>query len=131
MESASYKAKQYAEAIEELEATKDRYSDEEYIEKLNELTEGQWECIEAYESAKDAIVDLNSTRIDAVKNGIQKEIDAYSELIKLAKEELSAKKQLRDFEKSVTDQSDAISDLERRIAARAGSTDAVTIAERK
>ena len=131
MEAAMYKSKQYGEAIEELEATRERYSEEEYVQKLNELTEGQWECIEAYEAAKDAIVDLNSTRIDAVKDGIQKEIEAYEELIALAKEELNAKKRLHDFEKQIGDQTRTISDLERQIAARVGSTDAATIAERK
>lgn len=94
MEIAEYKAKQYAEAIDDLtkEYNAGHYSENEYYEKLNELKDAQYESIEAYESAKESIVDLNKTRIDSIKNGIQKETEAYEELIKTKKEALDAEK---------------------------------------
>ena len=94
MENAKFRSDQYGEAIEKLD--KDfkagLYSQDEYTEKLSELRENQHQAIADYESAKDAIVDLNKTRVDAVKDGMQKEIDAYSELIEKQKEALSNEK---------------------------------------
>lgn len=94
MENAQYRAKLYAAEIEYLNAEfkKGNYSQDEYNEKLKELKDNQWDAIDAYESAKDAIIDLNKTRVDAIKNGIQKEIDAYEELINKRKEDLDAQK---------------------------------------
>ena len=94
MEIAEYKARQYAEAIDDLQKDyqKGLYSENEYLEKLDELTQNQYDAIESYYDAQDAIKDLNQTRIDSIKDGIQKEIDAYSELIDKKKEELDAEK---------------------------------------
>lgn len=94
MEIAEYQARQYAEAIDDLSADYKAglYSEDEYLEKLDELKNAQYESIEAYEEAKEAIVDLNKTRVDEVKKGIQKQIDAYEELIEKKKEVLSAEK---------------------------------------
>ena len=96
MEIAEYTAKQYEQAIKDLnkDYAAGKYSEAEYTEKLNELKSAQYDAIEAYYDAQDAIVDLNKTRVDAIKDGIQKEIDAYEELIKKKKEELSAEKDL-------------------------------------
>lgn len=94
MEIAEYQSKQYAEAIDVLTADykKGLYSENEYLEKLNELKDAQYENIEAYYDAQDAIVELNETRIESVKSGIEAEIDAYSELIAKKKEELDTEK---------------------------------------
>lgn len=94
MEIAEYQSKQYAKAIDDL--NKDykagKYSEIEYLDKLNELKSAQYDSIEAYYDARDAIKDLNETRVDEIKNGIQKQIDAYSELIDKKKEELDVEK---------------------------------------
>ena len=94
MEIAEYQSKQYAKAIDDL--NKDyqagKYSENEYLEKLDELTSAQYDSIEAYYDAQEAIKDLNEARIDAIKEGIEKEIDAYEELINKKKEELDAEK---------------------------------------
>ena len=94
MEIAEYQSKQYAKAIDDL--TKDfkagLYSENEYYEKLNELTSAQYDSIEAYYDAQDAIKDLNKTRIDSIKDGIEKEIEAYEELIDKQKEQLDSEK---------------------------------------
>ena len=94
MENAQFKSQEYGNAIEKL--NKDfkagLYSQDEYNERLSELRENQHQAISDYEDAKDAIIDLNKTRVDAVKDGMQKEIDAYSELIEKQKEALSNEK---------------------------------------
>ena len=94
MEMAEYQSKQYAKAIDDL--TKDYenglYSENEYYEKLNELKNAQYDSIEAYHDAERAIQDLNKTRIDSIKDGISKEIDAYEELINTKKKALDTEK---------------------------------------
>lgn len=133
MEIAKVKSDQYADAIKQLnkDYKKGLYSPDEYNEKLAELTEQQWESIEAYEDAKDSLVDLNKTRIDAVKDGMQKEIDAYKELIDKKKESLDADKDAYDFEKNVQKQTKNIQAIERKIAALRGDTSMSAAAQRK
>lgn len=94
MEIAEFEARQYAEAIDDLneQYAAGRYSESEYLEKLEELTSAQYDSIDSYYEAQQAIVDLNEARIDMVKDGIQKELDAYEELIEKKKEELDAEK---------------------------------------
>lgn len=94
MERAKYRAEQYGKEIEYLnqEYKAGKYSVDEYNEKLQELKDGQWDSIKSYEAAKKSIIDLNKTRVEAIKDGIQKEIDAYSELIDKKKEELNLQK---------------------------------------
>lgn len=133
MEIAEYTAKQYAEAIDDLNADfkAGKYSESEYQEKLEELTSAQYDSIEAYYDAQEAIKDLNKTRVDSIKEGIEKEIEAYEKLIEKKKEELSADKDLYDFEKSVADQQKNISDIERKIAALSADGSISAMAKRK
>lgn len=133
MELAQYRSQQYAKAIQELEAdyADGRYSTDEYNEKLAELTEGQWESIEAYEQAKDAIVDLNKVRVDAVKDGIQKEIDAYKKLIDAKKEALDIDKEAHEFERDVAEKQKNIGVIQRQLAAIANNNSAEANAKRK
>ena len=132
MEIAEYKSKQYAEAIDDLtkEYEAGHYSENEYYEKLNELKDAQYESIEAYEDAKNAIVDLNKTRIDSIKKGIEKEIDAYTELIEKKKEALDAEKDMYDFQRSIEESNKEISDIERRIQALSYDNSASARAQR-
>lgn len=133
MEIAEYEAKQYAEAIDDLTAgyKKGLYSESEYLEKLNELKEGQYDSIEAYHDAQDAIVECNKARVDAIKEGIEKEIEAYEKLIEKKKEELDSEKDLYDFQKKVSESSKNIADIQRKIAALSGDNSASAIAQRK
>lgn len=133
MERAEEKAKMYAQAIDDLTADYEagHYSESEYYEKLNELTQGQYDAIEAAQDEKDAIVELNEQRVDAIKEGIEKEIDAYSELIEKKKEELDAEKDLFDFQKSTMEQQKNISDIERQLAALANDNSMSAAAKRK
>lgn len=133
MEIAEYQATQYAKAIEDLnkDYADGKYSESEYLEKLNELQSAQYDSIEAYHEAQEAIVDLNETRVDAIKEGIEKEIDAYKELIEAKKEELDAEKDLYDFQKSVADQQKNIADIERRLASLSNDRSASAMAKRR
>lgn len=133
MENAQFKSQQYGEAIEKLKKdyAAGLYSTDEYNEKLAELTDGQYDAIQSYEDAKDAIVNLNKTRVEAVKKYMQDEIDKYSELIEKKKEALSEEKAAYDFQKQVQESNKNIEDIERKIAALAGNTSSSAIAQRK
>lgn len=132
MDAAEQQAKKYADAIEGLEEDykNGKVSEMEYQEKLEELKDGQYDAIKSYQDSKDAIVDLNKERIDAIKNGIEEEIEAYDELIETKKEELDAEKDLYDFQKKVRDSSKDIADIERQLAALAGDNSASARAKR-
>lgn len=133
MERAKYRAEQYGKEIEYLnqEYAAGKYSVDEYNEKLQELKDGQWDSIKSYEAAKKSIINLNKTRVEAIKDGIQKEIDAYSELIDKKKEELSLQKDAHDFSKQVTEQQKNIANIQKQLAAMAGDNSASAIARRK
>lgn len=133
MERAKYRAEQYGKEIEYLnqEYAAGKYSVDEYNEKLQELKDGQWDSIKSYEAAKKSIIDLNKTRVEAIKDGIQKEIDAYSELIDKKKEELSLQKGAHDFSKQVAEQQKNVADLQKKLAVMAGDNSASAIANRK
>lgn len=132
MEVAEMQAKEYQEQIKYLNEHWQElgYTEQEYIEKLEELKSGQYDAINSYHDAKDAIVDLNSERVEAIKDGIQKEIDAYTELIEAKKEELDAEKRLYDFQKSVMEQQKDISDIQRQLAALSNDNSASARAKR-
>ena len=126
-------ATEYANEIKYLKDQLDagQISEKEYTEQMQELEDGQWDAINAYKSAEDAIVDLNEARIDMIEEGLNKETEAYQELIDLKKEELDAERDLYSFRKDVQKQTKDIAALERRLASMSGSTDAATVAERK
>lgn len=133
MERAEEKAKWYGQAINDLTAEYEagHYSESEYYEKLNELTKGQYDAIKAAQDEKDAIVELNKQRVDAIKEGIEKEIEAYEELIEKKKEELSAEKDLYDFQKSTVKQQKNIADIERQLSALANDNSMSATAKRR
>ena len=132
MAIAKQQAEEYAKEIDKLneEYKKGTMSEQDYYDRLMELKNGQWESINAYKEAKDAIVDINEARIDMIEEGIQKEIDAYEELIDLKKKELESERDLYNFRKDIESQSKNIASLQRRIAAMSGSTDTATIAQK-
>ena len=94
-ELAIFEAQQYSDEIKKLEGAYKRgeYSSTEYQEKLQDLTDKQWESIKAAEKAKEGIIDLNKARVDAAKKGIEKEIKATEELIDKKKEALDIEKE--------------------------------------
>lgn len=133
MERADAKAKAYATAIDDLTADYEagHYSEAEYKEKLNELTQGQYDAIQAAQDSKDAIIDLQKARVEEIKKGIEKQIKAYKELIEKRKEELASEKDLRDFQRSTMEQQKNIATIERQLAALANDNSMAAIAKRK
>ena len=133
MEAAEAQAKSYEEQINYLNENWQAlgYTEEEYLDKLSELKDGQYDSIQAYYDAQEAIVNLNKTRVDAIKKGIEKEIEAYEELIKKKKEALDADKSLYDFQKSTMEKEKNIAEIRRKIAALEGDKSASAIAKRK
>lgn len=133
MEIAEYKARQYAIVIQDLEKDykRGKYSESEYLEKLNELKDAQYDSIEAYYDAQEAIKDLNQTRLDSVKTGIDKQIKAYEKLIKKQQDLLNSEKDLHDFEKSISEKQKDISDIQRRLSALSSDSSMSAMAKRK
>lgn len=133
MEKAAAEAQLYQGQIDELneQYNKGEIGEEEYQESLADLVSGQRDAIQSYEDAKDGIVELNEARIDAIKEGIEKEIEAYEDYIDVVKEALDAERDLHDFKKSTAEKTKNIAALERRIASLSGSTNASDVAERK
>lgn len=132
MEIAEVQAKEYQEEIDYLNKNWQKlgYTEQEYLDKLEELKSAQYDSIQAYYDTKDAIVDLNAERVEVIKEGIEKEIDAYSELIEKKKEALDAEKDLYDFQKSVKEQEKDIADIQRQLAALASDNSASARAKR-
>lgn len=106
-------------------------SESDYIERAQELKDQQWELVLSNEELKDSIIDINEARIDLVEEGINKEVDAYRELIELKRDELSAERELYEFRQDVEDQTRDIAELERKIASLSGADDAASVAERR
>lgn len=132
-ELAQYQIQQYNDEIDKLNAQylSGKYSATEYADKLADLTDKQWNAVKASESAKNALMDLNETRIENQISGIENEIDAYKELTDAQIEALKASKDLHDYEKSIVEKTKSITDLERQIAAMHNDNSAATIAKRK
>ena len=133
MEAAEAQAKSYEEQINYLNENWQSlgYTEEEYIDKLSELKDGQYDSIQAYYDAQKAIVDLNKTRVDAIKKGIEKEIEAYEELIKKKKEALDADKDMYDFTKTIMEKEKNIAEIRRKIAALEGDNSASALSKKK
>lgn len=133
LELAAAEAARYKEEIAKLDKQykEGELSEEQYQEALSEAVSGQQSAIQSYEDAKDSIVELNEARIDAIKDGIEKEIEAFKDLTDAKKKELEAERDLYDFRKNINKQTKDISELERRISALSGSTAASDIAERR
>jgi hypothetical protein len=133
MEAAEAEAQSYKEQIAYLEKNWKSlgYTQEEYVDKLDELKSGQYDAIKSYNDAKDAIVDLNKVRVDAIKKGIEKEIEAYEDLIEKKKESLDADKNAHDYQNKVQESTKNIADIQRKISALSGDNSASAIAKRK
>lgn len=133
MEKAAFETQRAKDELAELRANaseEDKNSDW-YREKEEELTQVIYDNINAYNDYKDGIIELNEARVEAIKEGIEKEIEAYNDLLDVKREELDAERDLYDFKKNIEEQNKSIADTERKLAALSGSTAAEDIAERK
>jgi len=94
MEMAAVEAARYQDEIDKVneQYAKGELSEEQYQEALSDLVNGQQDAIQSYEDAKDSIVEFNEARIDAIREGIEKEIEAFQDLTDAKKEELDAER---------------------------------------
>lgn len=107
------------------------HSEQEYYDKVEELTDQQYQFAESISDTEQSIVDMYESSIDAVEEYIDTLIDGYNDYIDSVKEALDAERDLYDFKKNVQKQAKDIAELERRIASLSGSTNAADIAERR
>lgn len=107
------------------------HSEQEYYDKVEELTEQQYQYLESINDTEQSIVDMYESSVDAVEEYTETLIDSYNDYIDSVKEALDAERDLYDFKKNVQKQSKDIAAIERRIASLSGSTNASDIAERR
>lgn len=132
-ELAQHQVQQYNDEINQLnkDYLNGRYSATEYADKLSDLSAEQWEAVNASESIRDAIMDLNEVRIDEEITSIEKEIDTYKKLIDAQIDALKSTKDLHDYQQLIAEKTKSVTDLEHQIAAMANDDSAATVAKRK
>lgn len=132
-EKAAYEVEMYQKEIDSLNEAYLRgdYSTDEYIEKLGDLKDAQWDSVNDMEDAKDAIIDIYKERIDIMTEAIEKEIEERQKATDAKIEELEAEKELNDYREQLLQKQKSVVDLERQIAAMSGDTTAATVAKRK
>ena len=106
-------------------------SEQEYYDKLTELTEKQQEYALAVSESEQSVVEMYENQIDAVEDYTSKLVESYNEYIDTVKEALDAERDLYEFRNDVNQQTKEISELERKISALSGSDNAADIAERR
>ena len=106
-----YQSDEYSKEIAKLNSqiAKDPY-DQNLINRRNELIEAQRESILAAEDEKNAIVDM-------VENGIELELEVLDERIQKYEEALDSQKDLYDYQKKVSKQTENIANLRKMLSA--------------
>ena len=124
---------QYNDAISRLndDYKSGKYSATEYMDKLSDLTAGQWDAVKSSEAVKDAIMELNEARIDEEISAIEKETDAYRELVNAQIEALKSAEDLHNYQRQIAEKTKSVTELERQIAATRNDDSAATVAKRK
>lgn len=107
------------------------HSEQEYYDKVQELTEQQYDYVQSISDTEQSVVDMYESNIDAIEEYTETLIDSYNDYIDSVKEALDAERDLYDFKKNVQKQSKDIAAIERRIASLSGSTNASDVAERR
>ncbi len=132
-ELAQHRVQQYSDEINQLnkDYLNGKYSATEYADKLSDLSSEQWEAVNATESIRDAIMDLNEARIDEEITSIEEEINAYKELIDSQIDALKSAKDLHDYQERIAEKTKSVTDLERQIAAMRNDDTASAIAKKK
>lgn len=106
-------------------------SEQEYYDKLTELTNRQHDYTKAISDSEQSVVDMYESSVDAIEEYTQTLVDSYNDYIDSVKEALDAERDLYDFKKNVQKQAKDIAEIERRIASLSGSTNKSDIAERR
>lgn len=106
-------------------------SEQEYYDKLIELTDEQDEYVKKIKDSEQSVVEMYENQIDAIEDYTSDLVDHYNDYIDSVKEALDAERDLYEFKKNVQKQTKDIASLERRIASLSGSSAAADIAERR
>ena len=132
-ENAKLRVQQYSDAIAKLEEEykAGKYSSTEYMDKLAELTQGQWDSVNAMHSAEDAIISLNETRVNESIETLNEELEAYKKLIDAQIELIDETEKLKNKQEDLAEKSKSVSDIEKQLAAIMYDNSAAGIAKRK
>lgn len=90
-------------------------SENEYTEALNKAYDNAQNYAKAY-------YDYQMKQVDLMKEKYQTELDLVKELIDNKKKELDAEKDLHDYQKTISEKTTNITNLERQLAAYSGNT---------
>ncbi len=133
LELAKYRVGQYSEQMKKLEQDylAGKYSATEYMDKLAELSKGQWDAINSAEDLEDAIISLNEARVNEEIETIEKEKEAYRELIDAQIELIEETEKLYEKKQTLAEKSKSVAKIEKQLAAMANDDSAATIAKRK
>ncbi|MBU5332118.1 hypothetical protein KQI61_07895 [Anaerocolumna aminovalerica] len=104
---------QAEEIAKELSKLDKNSLDKDVQDRINELTQARYSSIKSANEEKQAIIDL-------VKDGVQAEINAFSELINKKKEALDAEKNLYEYQKSIAKSRKTITQIQKQINALQG-----------
>ncbi len=131
-EISTYQISSYDKQIQKLnqDYLDGKYSATEYADRLAELTQQQWDAVNATEEAKNSIYELNEIRINEEIETINEEIQAYRDLVDSQIEALNAEKDLHDYRKSIEQTTKSKIAIERQLAALANDDSASAKAQR-
>ncbi|MCI8371074.1 MAG: hypothetical protein HFI75_01485 [Lachnospiraceae bacterium] len=111
-----FQADHYGEELKKIEQQLKQDPDNQDLEKRKqELTELQQEMILAAEDRKQSIINM-------VEEGIKAELDALKELISTYTDALDAQKDLYDYQKKVSAQTQELASLQKQLEAYEGDT---------
>ena len=100
-----------------------RYNDDEYAEKLRELTDG-------YQNATSEVNNYTEAIKDLYKNQAQEELNALNELIDTRSEALQKKKEYYDYDKTIRNKTKDITAMQMQIVALNGVSTAESKAQK-
>jgi DNA repair exonuclease SbcCD ATPase subunit len=114
--TSKQKSAEYQNAIDALKRELDNgnISQNKYNELIEEYSSAQRQAASDTKAARDAIVDL-------IKNGIEKETEAYSNLIDAKRKDLEATRDYQDYAKSLSEKQESINAIKAQISALSGN----------
>lgn len=118
-------SQEYAKEIEKInkEIAEDPYNTT-LVDRRNELLKLQMESIKAAEGEKDSIIDLISSGYDKMLESLQKVIDKR-------KEALRAEKDMYDYEKSIAQKTEKITDYQKQLSALQGDNSEEAVSKKQ
>lgn len=125
LEEAKSSVYDYKKEIDALDKAhkQGKYNDDEYAEKLRELTDG-------YQNATSEVNNYTEAIKDLYKNQAQEELNALNELIDLRSQALQKKKEYYDYDKTIRNKTKDITAMQMQIEALNGVSTAESKAQK-